>query len=69
MVRFQIIREYDICGKKMTCLCSDAGAPIVYNEDDAKAQVAQLRAMGHESAHYEPLPEGEAWFDDENWIG
>lgn len=69
MERFQILRSYDICGQKKVCLCNDAGAPIVYNESRAKAQVAQLHSMGYADAYYEPLPAGEAWFDDENWIG
>jgi hypothetical protein len=67
--RFQIIRTYDICGKPTECLCIDAGSAIVYGEEDAKHQVAMPHAMGHTSARYEELPQGTAWFDDENWIG
>lgn len=67
--RFQIIRTYDICGKPTECLCYDAGCAIVYGEDKAKEQVAKLHAMGHTSARYEELPQGTAWFDDNNWIG
>lgn len=69
MKRYQIIRTYNICGKPVECLCVDAGCAIVYGEDAAKAQVAKLHEMGYVDARYEELPQGEAWFDDENWIG
>jgi hypothetical protein len=67
--RFQILRTYDICGRPTECLCYDAGRAIVYGEEDAKHQVAMLHAMGHTDARYEELPEGAAWFDDENYVG
>ena len=67
--RFQIVRLFDICGKQEWCLCYDAGCAVVYGEDKAKAQVEKLHQMGFESARYEELPEGKAWFDDNNWIG
>ena len=67
--RFQIVHMFDICGKQTECLCYDAGCAIVYGEDKAKAQVAKLHEMGYDSARYEELPEGTAWFDDNNWIG
>lgn len=67
--RFQIVRTYNVCGKPTECLCYDAGCAVVYGEEDAKQQVAKLHAMGYTSARYEELPQGTAWFDDENWIG
>lgn len=67
--RFQILRTYDICGKLTECLCYDVGCAIVYGEEDAKHQVALLHARGHADARYEELPEGTAWFDDENYGG
>lgn len=67
--RFQILRTYDICGKPTECLCYDAGSAVVYGEDRAKERVAKLHEMGYTDARYEELPEGTAWFDDENWIG
>ena len=67
--RFCILRQHTINGKQEECLCYDAGCAIVYGEEDAKHQVAMLHAMGHTSARYEELPQGTAWFDDENWIG
>lgn len=67
--RYQILRTYNIGGKQEECLCYDAGCAIVYGEEDAKHQVAKLHAMGHTSARYEELPEGTAWFDDDNWVG
>jgi hypothetical protein len=67
--RFQILRIYMISGQPMECLCYDAGCAVVYGEDEAKAQVAKLHEMGYTDARYEELPEGTAWFDDENWIG
>ena len=69
MKRYQIIRTYNICGKLVECLCCDAEYSIVSSEDAAKAQVAKLHEMGYADARYEELPQGEAWFDDENWIG
>ena len=69
MERYQIIRAYNIYGKPVECLCDDAGSAIVYGEDTAKAQVAKLHEMGYADARYEELPQGEAWFDDVNWIG
>ena len=69
MKRYQIIRTYNICGKLVECLCYDVGSAIVYGEGIAKAQVAKLHEMGYADARYEELPQGEAWLDDENWIG
>lgn len=69
MKRYQIIRTYNICGRLVECLCYDVGSAIVYSEDIAKAQVAKLHEMGYADARYEELPQGKAWFDDENWIG
>ena len=68
-MRYQIVRNYKIAGREMQCLCTDVGPAIVHDEATAKAQVAKLHAMGYADAHYEPLPTGTAWFDDENWIG
>ena len=68
MKRFQIVRTYDINGKPTECLCYDAGCAVVYGEDTAKAQVAKLHRMGYTDARYEELPQGRAWFDNENWI-
>ena len=68
-MRYQILRAYEICGKPVECLCCDAGGAIVYGEDAAKAQVAKLHEMGYTSARYEELPQGSAFFDDENWNG
>ena len=47
MERFQILRTYDICGRKSVCLCDDAGPAIVYDENLAKTRVAQLHKMGY----------------------
>lgn len=69
MKRYQILRIYEVCGQQVECLCCDAGCAIVSNEDAAKAQVAKLHEMGYADAKYEELPQGEAWFDDENWVG
>ena len=69
MKRYQILCTYDICGQEVECLCCDVENAIVFNEDTAKAQVAKLHEMGYADARYEELPQGEAWFDDENWIG
>lgn len=68
-MRYQILRTYNICGKLVECLATEAGSAIVYSEATAKAQVAKLHEMGYADARYEELPQGEAWFDDENWIG
>lgn len=67
--RYQIVRHYNICGKMTECLCYDVGCAIVFGEEKAKAQVAKLHEMGYTDARYEELPEGTAWFDDENWMG
>ena len=69
MKRYQIIRAYNICGKLVECLATEAGCAIVYGEDAAKAQVSKLHEMGYADARYEELSHGKAWFDDENWIG
>ena len=68
MKRYQIIRTYNICGKSKECLCYDAGCAIVHDENVAKKQVFKLHDMGYADARYEELPQGKAWFDDENWI-
>lgn len=69
MKRYQILRTYNICGKLIECLCYNIGSAIVYDEGIAKAQVSKLHEMGYADARYEELPQGEAWFDDKNWIG
>ena len=69
MKRYQISRAYNIYGKPVDCLCYDAGNAIVYGEDAAKAQVAKLNEMRYDDARYEELTQGEAWINDENWIG
>ena len=69
MKRYQIVRHYNICNKQVECLCDDAGCAIVYGEDNAKAQVEQLHAMGYTDARYEELPANKAWHDENNWIG
>lgn len=67
--RYEIVRHYNVCGQSVECLCYDAGCAIILGEDRAKAQVAKLHAMGYADARYIELPMGEAWFDDENYIG
>lgn len=69
MKRYQIIRNYNINGQMTPCLCYDAGCAIVYGEEEAKAQVEKLHAMGYTDAYCEELPQGQAWFDNNNWIG
>lgn len=69
MKRFQILRNYNICGKEVECLCYDAGCAIVYGEENAITQVEKLHVMGYTSARYEELPQKAAWFDDNNWLG
>lgn len=69
MKRYQIVRKYIINGEACECLCDDLGAAIVYGEEKARDMVQKLHDMGHTSARYEELPQGQAWFDDENWIG
>lgn len=70
MKRFQIIRNYKINGQLTPCLCTDDGIlTIVYGEELAKAQVEKLHARGYTDAYCEELPQGQAWFDNENWIG
>lgn len=68
-MRYQIVRSCNICGKPVECLATEAGSAIVYSEDAAKAQVAKLHEKGYTDARYEELPQGSAFFDDENWIG
>lgn len=55
------------------CLCTKETASgsdcICIGEDKAKQRVAELHAIGETSARYEELPYGEAWFDDDNWLG
>ena len=69
MKRYKIIRTYNFYGRPVEGLATETGCAIVYGEDAAKAQVAKLHEMGFTDARYEELPQGEAWFDDENWIG
>ena len=69
MKRYEITAEYEFHGQYRRCLCYEAGCAIVYGEETAKAQVEKLHEMGITSAAYAELPQGKAWFDDENWIG
>jgi len=68
-IRYEITAEYNICGRTVRCLCSDLGPAIVRGTIMAQCQVQALRDMGITTAECEPLPEGTAWFDDNNWIG
>lgn len=67
--RYEIVRNYNIGGKSVECLCYDAGCAIVLGEAEAQTRVQQLHNMGYTDAHYNELPYGTAWFDDENYIG
>lgn len=73
MMRYQIIDTYNICGRAVECLCNRPTASgswcICYGEEAAKQRVAELHEAGYKTARYEELPQGKAWFDDENWIG
>ena len=70
--RYQIIYKTIVCGKECECLCGEPTASgdtcIVYSKESAEKRVAELIEAGFD-ARYEALPYGEAWFDDENWIG
>ena len=70
--RYQIIYKTIVCGKECECLCCEptasGGVCVVYSKADAEQRVAELIEAGFD-ARYEALPYGEAWFDDENWIG
>ena len=71
-MRYQILANYNICGKVMECLCNkptkSGSWMICLDEKQAQQRVAELREAGIQ-ARYEALPQGEAWFDDNNWIG
>jgi hypothetical protein len=71
--RFQVLDTYIISGKEHECL---AGRPtasgswsVCYDEKQAQQRVSELHAAGFTKARYEELPWGQAWFDDENWMG
>ena len=70
--RYQIIYKTILCGRECECLCGEPTASgdtcIVYSKESAEKRVAELIEAGFD-ARYEALPYGEAWFDDENWIG
>lgn len=70
--RYQILANYNICGQVSECLCNtptkSGSWMFCYDEGQAQQRVAELREIGME-ARYEYLPYGEAWFDDERWIG
>lgn len=71
--RFQIIDTYIINGKECECLADRPTASgawsICYSEESAQRRVAELHEQGFTKARYEELPYGEAWFDDNNWMG
>lgn len=70
--RYQIIYKTVVCGNECECLCTAKTASgawfICYDKAEAEKRVAELIEAGYE-ARYEALPYGEAWFDDNNWIG
>jgi hypothetical protein len=70
--RYQIIYKVIICGKECECLCGVKTASgdgyFAYSREEAEKRVAELIEAGYE-ARYSELPYGEAWFDDNNWIG
>ncbi len=59
MKRFQVIVNVN------GCECLDT---VVFGEHKAIARAYALNTAG-KIAHYEELPMGTAWFDDNNWIG
>lgn len=71
--RYHIIDTYNICGKPVDCLCDRPTASgswfICYSEESAEQRVKELHEAGYTEARYELVPAGEAWYDDENWIG
>lgn len=74
MKTYQIIKTYNICGKKKAeCLCDVPTASgawfICYNEEQAAKRVQELHEAGHTSARYEEVAEEDQWWNDENWIG
>lgn len=68
-LRYEITAEYNIAGRTVRCLCYELGSAIVRGTITAECQVRALRNMGIITAECELLPEGTAWFDDENWAG
>ena len=70
--RYQIIYKTVVCGNECECLCgvktASGNGYFAYSKADAEKRVAELIEAGYE-ARYEELPYGEAWFDDNNWIG
>lgn len=70
---YQIVKEYNINGQQVECLCdvpTASGAwSVCYNEEQAKKRVAELRAAGHMTARYETVEEKNQWWNNENWIG
>lgn len=65
---YQIIKTYNINGKECECLCDIPTKTghhfITYNEEYAKARVAELHAMGYTSARYEVVKEKDQWWND-----
>ena len=72
MKRYEIIAEYNICGTMMECLATTPTAMgtwcVCYGEEDARQRVEELRERGLK-ARYKEVPQGTAWYDEENWIG
>lgn len=72
MKRFQILANYNICGQVMECLCNEPTKSgswmFCYDEVQAQQRVAELVEKGM-NARYEELPQGQAWFDNERWMG
>ena len=70
--RYQVIYNTVVCGEACVCLCTTKTAMgtqcICYSEEEANKRLTELLEIGVD-AWIEPLPYGEAWFDDNNWIG
>lgn len=68
MKTYQIVKMYNICGRQEECLCDIPTASghhaIYHDEEEAKARVDELKAMGHTSARYEEVPEKDQWWND-----
>lgn len=68
MKMFKIMRLYTINGKESECLCDTKTATgdrfYTYDEEYAKARVAELKAIGYTSARYDVVKEEEKWWND-----
>ena len=66
---YEIIAEYNICGKLRDCLAThDNKAAIFFTQEEAEQRLAEVQAQGYK-AHIETEKRGSAWWDDDNWIG